>query len=147
VRPLWRVLVPCVMLAGVLVAFPTPLALAAEGNPPAIESMSAGVGSEVTVGAQINPEGLETTYEIRLECRTHEPLWTCEPIPDTQQVEGVLAAGDEGREVSLKLTGLQPGSYWFGVLASNSAGEVFRRSRILDIPPVPPGAHRARRAR
>jgi hypothetical protein len=52
----------------------------------------------------------------------------------------VLAAGDEGREVSLKLTGLQAGSYWFGVLASNSAGEAFRRSHILDIPPVPPGA-------
>ncbi|HEV3070452.1 MAG TPA: hypothetical protein VGY76_03380 [Solirubrobacteraceae bacterium] len=138
-RPFRLALVPCAILAAVLVAFPGSPALAAAGKPPVIVSMSAGVGGEVTVGAQINPEGLETTYEIRLECRTQAPLWPCEPIP-TQQVAGVLAAGDEGREVSLKLTGLQPGSYWFGVLAVNSAGEAFQRSHVLEIPPVPPGA-------
>jgi hypothetical protein len=102
--------------------------------------MEAGAGGEVTVGAEINPEGLETTYEIRLECGPDEPVLPCRPIPNSQHTDGRLAAGHEARTVSLTLTGLQPGTYWFGVYASNAAGETFRRSDILDIPPIPPGA-------
>jgi hypothetical protein len=107
-------------------------ALAFQGKGPVIESMSAGIGGEVTVGAKINPEGLETTYAIALECPS------CEP--SDQRVEGRLPAGQEGVEVSLTLTGLKPGTYWFGVLANNAAGEAFRRSDILEVPAVPPGA-------
>jgi hypothetical protein len=130
-RALRLALLACTILAGGLSLFAAQ-ASAAEGKPPVIESISAGTGSEVTAGAKINPEGLATTYEIRLECPS------C--VPSDQRSKGVLAAGDKGREVSLTLTGLQPGSYWFGVWASNSAGEVFQRSDILDVPPVPPGA-------
>jgi hypothetical protein len=46
---------------------------------------------------------------------------------------------NEARTVSLNLTGIQPGSYWFDVFAANSAGEAFRRSE-LKVPPIPPGA-------
>jgi hypothetical protein len=125
----------CAILAGTLL-LPTTQASATEDKPPAIESISTAVGGEVIVRAQINPEGLESNYEIKLECRVDQVQGTCEPIPAPQRVEGVLVAGDEGREVSLTLTGLQAGSYWFGVSAGNSAGEVFWRSE-LNIPASP----------
>jgi len=102
---------------------------------PMIESMGAGIGGEVTVSAYINPEGLETTYEIKLECGSGEPV-PCDSIP-SQRREGHLAAGYAAQEVSLTLTGLQPGTYWFGVRASNSAGEVSRSSDILEVPESP----------
>ncbi len=60
-----------VLIVGVLLPAP---ALAVEGKPPMIESMGTGIGGEVTVSAHINPEGLETTYEIKLECGTGEPV-------------------------------------------------------------------------
>jgi hypothetical protein len=95
----------------------------------------------VTVSAHINPEGLETTYEIKLECGTGEPV-PCDSIPSERR-EGRLAADYEVHEVSLTLTGLQPGTYWFGVRASNTAGETSRSSDILTIPtptsPFPEG--------
>jgi hypothetical protein len=100
--------------------------------------MGTGIGGEVTVSADINPEGLETSYEIKLECGTDEPV-PCDSIP-SERGEGHLAADYGVHEVSLVLTGLQPGTYWFGVRASNSAGEASRSSNILSIPPVPPGA-------
>jgi hypothetical protein len=63
----------------------------------------------------------------------------CDSIP-IQSREGHLAAGYEVQEISLTLTGLQPGTYWFGVRASNSAGEVSRSSDILEVPLTSPGA-------
>ncbi len=124
-----------VLIVGVLLPAP---ALAVEGKPPMIESMGTGIGGEVTVSAHINPEGLETTYEIKLECGTGEPV-PCDSIPSERR-EGHLAADDEVHEVSLTLTGLQPGTYWFGVRASNFAGEASRSSDLLTIPTPPPGA-------
>ncbi len=131
-----RTLVLCILSGATI--FSATSALAAEGKRPVIVSMSAGVGGEVTVGAKINPEGLETIYEIELECGPGEPL-PCDSIPSERR-KGHLAAGYEAREISLTLTGLQPGTYWFGVRASNSAGETSLSSNILNIPPVPPGA-------
>jgi beta-lactam-binding protein with PASTA domain len=52
----------------------------------------------------------------------------------------MLPASFTGQEVSLNVTSLEPGTYWFSVLAQNSLGVAYRRSNILDIPPVPPGA-------
>lgn len=102
-------------------------ALAIAGKAPVIVSMSAGVGGEVTVGATINPEGLQTTYEITLEA-------------NGQRAAGQLPAVNEDREVILTVTGLQPGTYWFSVHAVNAAGEAYQRTDILKIPPIPPGA-------
>lgn len=119
-------------------ALPATPALAAEGKRPVIVSMGAGIGGEVTVSAHIDPEGLETTYEIKLECGPGEPV-PCDSMPN-QRAEGRLAGDQEIHEVSLTLTGLQPGTYWLGVNAHNAAGEAFRSSDILTIPPIPPGA-------
>jgi hypothetical protein len=113
-------------------------ALASEPSRPAIESMSAGTGGEITAGAQINPEGLDTTYEIKVECRGMAA--TCEPLSNAPHGTGMLPASFAGREVSLNVTGLEPGLYWFSVLAQNSLGVAFQRSNILNVPPVPPGA-------
>jgi hypothetical protein len=107
-------------------------ASAAEGKPPKIESVGTGVGGEVTVNAQINPEGLETTWEIKLACAV------CGPPGYTPAV-GQLSAVNETRTVSLNLTGIQPGTYSFDVHASNTAGEAFTQSE-LTVPATPPGA-------
>ena len=71
-RALRFVLAGCVILSAV--ALPVASALAAEGKRPVIESMGGGIGGEVTVSAHINPEGLETTYEIKLKCGIGEPV-------------------------------------------------------------------------
>jgi hypothetical protein len=138
---LWRTLrvalASCAILAGGLVLLAAP-ALAVEGKPPVIVSMSAAAGGEVTVGAEINPEGLETSYEIRLECGTGEPV-PCDSLPN-ERATGELPAVNERRSVSLTLTGLQAGTYWFGVSAHNAAGEALRSSDIFTIPPESPGA-------
>ncbi len=110
---------------GVLFAAP---ALATNG-PPVIESMSASAGGEIVVGANINPEGLETTYKIWLECPS------CDS--SEQKAAGLLPAVNETRAVTLVLSGLQPGRYWFAVLARNTAGEASQRSDILEVPASP----------
>lgn len=126
---------PLSLLAAViLVAFAlAPVAAAAaEDRPPEIVSIGSGIGGEVTVSAQINPEGLETGYEIKLVCST------CGPAGYSPSV-GRLPAVNEARTVTLNLTGIQPGTYRFEVLARNSAGEAFQGSE-LDVPPTAPGA-------
>jgi hypothetical protein len=129
-RALRSVLAGCAILSASAL-MPAP-ALAAEGKRPMILSIGSGIGGRVTVEAQINPEGLETSYEIELECQT------CGPVGYSPSV-GQLPAVNEARTVSLDLTGIQPGSYGFDVFARNSVGEAFQRS-ALDVPPTPPGA-------
>lgn len=97
-------------------------------GPPVIESSTATVSGEVAIGADIDPEGLETTYEIWLEC-------PCDP--GGGQVTGSLPAVDEVRTVTLVLSGLQPGRYGFAVRAINAAGEASQRSNILEVPSSP----------
>lgn len=99
----------------------------AQSGPPVIESVGSGVGGEVTLSAHINPDGLETSYEIGLECLP------CQP--DDQWAKGTLPAVDESRTVTLTLTGVQPGRHWFAVRARNADGEESRRSEALEIPP------------
>jgi DNA polymerase III gamma/tau subunit len=105
---------------------------AAEGRPPEIVSTGSGVGGEVTVSAQINPEGLETSYEIKLVCSL------CGPAGYSPAV-GTLSAVNEARTVTLNLTGIQPGTYNFEVLAHNADGNT-SHSGELDVPSTPPGA-------
>ncbi len=114
-----------IFVTGVLFAAPA----LATGGPPVIESMSASAGGEIVAGANIDPEGLETTYEIWLECAS------CDP--SSQRVSGLLPAVNETRLVTLVLSGLQPGRYWFAVLAHNAAGEASGRSDILEVPASP----------
>ncbi len=102
---------------------------AEQSGPPMIESVGSGVGGEVTLSAHINPDGLETSYEIGLEC---SPCG-----PGDQWAKGALPAVDESRTVTLTLTGVQPGRHWFAVRASNTDGETSQRSDILEIPSSP----------
>ena len=106
-----------------------PARAAAAGGPPVIESVRSGYGAEVSVKAKIDPEGLETTYEIGLEC---SPCG-----PGDQVAKGTLPAVHESREVTLALTGLKPGQRnWFAVRAANADGETSRRGETLEIPPT-----------
>ncbi len=114
-----------ILAAGVVFAAP---ALATTG-PPIIESMSAGAGGEVTVGANIDPDGLETTYEIWLECSL------CDPAE--RYASGMLPAVNEVRAVALVLSSLPPGRYGFSVRVYNASGEASRHSEILEVPSSP----------
>jgi hypothetical protein len=138
---LWRTfriaLVSCAILAGGLV-LSAGRASAAEGKRPVIGSMGSGAGAEITISAHIDPENLETSYELRLECGPEEPM-ACDELPN-ERTQGRLPPVEESREVSMIVTGLKPGKYWFGVSAINAEGEVSRSSDILTVPEVPPGA-------
>lgn len=125
---------PLGLAAAILAAFALAPATAgaAEGRPPEIVSTGSGIGGEVSVSAQINPEGLETTYEIKLACSS------CAPAGYSPAV-GTLPAVNEARTVTLNLTGIKPGTYSFEVKASNTAGYTSRTGEFT-VPEVPPGA-------
>jgi len=94
------------------------------------ENEIGGLDGEIAIDAQIDPEGLETTYEIWLECATCGANYL-----DT---DGSLPAVDEVRTVALTLHGLQPsGRYWVSVRARNSSGEAFQRSGEVEVPESP----------
>jgi hypothetical protein len=138
---LWRTLqvafASCAILAGGL-AFSAGRTLAAEGKRPVIGSVGSGAGGEITISADIDPENLETSYELRLECGPEEPM-ACDELPN-EHTQGRLPPVEESREVSMTVTGLKPGKYWFGVSAVNADGEASWSSDILTVPEVPPGA-------
>jgi hypothetical protein len=132
-RALWLVVGVFVVLGWGVTA---PVRAATSGAP-IIQPLSVGIGGEVLVGGDINPEGLETVYEIKVECRSEASLGACEPLANAPHIEGVLAAGYEGDEVRLDVTSLQPGSYGFGVLATNAAGKAFQRGQAEIHIPLP----------
>lgn len=114
----------------VVCAFTAAAAPAAQAGPPLIEGIGSGAGAEVTIEASIDPEGLETTYELGLEC---SPCGS-----GNQWTKGTLPAVSEAREVTLALTGLQPNRrYWFAVRAANADGEESRRSETIEMPSSP----------
>jgi hypothetical protein len=130
-------LVLCVTVVGCLV-LSAGSALASAGKRPVIGSMGSGAGAEITISAHIDPENLETSYELRLECGPEEPM-ACDELPN-ERTQGRLPPVEESREVSMTVTGLKPGKYWFGVSAVNADGEASWSSDILTVPEVPPGA-------
>lgn len=109
-------------------------AWAVEGGRPVIVSMDWGFGGQITVGANINPEGLETVYEIAVECPE-----VCGLEPAAQRTVGELPADKEKHEVTLDVTGITPGIHFYWVRASNAAGEAYWRTQI-EVPAPPPGA-------
>jgi hypothetical protein len=113
--------------AGALVAPPT---LAATSGLPVIESLSTEAHGQLELGVTIDPDGLETFYEITVECEAATPLGDCEPLANAPHAEGELAAGDEGDEVHLNVASLPPGYTRFEVVAINAAGIVLLRGRL-----------------
>jgi hypothetical protein len=121
-----------ITLSGAL-ALPATPALADEGISPLIGPITVGGQSsgEGIVEAQIDPEGHETTYAITLNCPGQDQC---------QRTEGQLPADQEEHAVSLKLTGLQPGSsYRFEIYAHSTAG-VAAWSGEFTVQKIPPGA-------
>ena len=114
---------------------------AAASEPLISEGSASELDGEITIEAQINPEGLATTYEILLECSDQ---------PHCQTTQGTLPAVEESRAVQLVLTDLQPGeTYIFTVTARNADGQTsgswrFKAPQPAEtLPveePIPPGA-------
>jgi hypothetical protein len=121
-------LVSCAILAGGLV-LSAGRASAAEGVGPVIGQVTATESAEheVEVEAQIDPGGLETTYEVWLMWQEADPTGGPtnsgeRPTGGPQTQTGHIAAGSGDQTVSVILKGLQWGyTYWYGVRAVNSA--------------------------
>ena len=104
-------------------------ASAAEGVGPVIGHVTATETAEheVEVEAQIDPGGLETTYEVWLMWQEADPRGGPtnggeRPTGGSQTQTGHIAAGSGDQAVSVTLKGLQWGyTYWYGVRAVNSA--------------------------
>jgi hypothetical protein len=127
--PVLRVaLVSCAILASGLV-LSAARASAAEGVGPVIGHVAATevAEHEVKVEAQIDPGGLETTYEVWLVWQEADPKGGAtnsgeRPTGGAQTQTGHIAAGSGDQTVSVTLKGLQWGYlYWYGVRAVNSA--------------------------
>jgi chemotaxis protein histidine kinase CheA len=118
-----------------------PATAAAAGEPIISEGSASELDGEITIEAQIDPEGLATSYEILLECPSHE---TC------QHTEGTLPAIAENLTVQLVLADPQAGkTYTFTVSARNADGQTsgswrFKAPQPTEtLPveePIPPGA-------
>jgi hypothetical protein len=104
--------------AGILAScalVPTSAAAASEPLITRISALEFESGGEVFVDGDINPNELQTTYTIQIECPDHE---LC------QQTEGMLPAVAEPQDVSLKLTSPRPaGTYQLTLTASNADGK------------------------
>jgi hypothetical protein len=97
-----------------------------------------------TLNVQINPEGSETGYEIRMECEAPSvsELTGCDPelFPGERLRAGQLVASFTDQTVSVTLTGLQPGYvYMYVIFATNAGGATERGANILQT--YPPGAY------
>ncbi len=102
---------------------------------PSIDSVSVSgiTNSDATLEAQINPNGLETTYELYLSspaCQAHWPvIGPCMVIQDFSVPGGSIPAGSGDRTVSIDLNSagvkLQAGTWYeYSVSARNAAGRV-----------------------
>jgi hypothetical protein len=112
----------------------------AAGVPPAVvsESVSNITPTDATLEAQINSEGLETTYQFRLESGC---LWPreCEAIAVYPLPSGTLLGSFVNQSISLDLNSagvtLAPGvEYAYSVTATNAAGSVASHEQRFTTP-------------
>ena len=124
-------------------------------SPPSIESESVShiTETDATLEAQINPDGLETTYEFFLaepepRClEAHPPCMIAQRAP-RQLPGGTLPASYTSHGVSLDLNGagvslIPGGEYKYWVVATNAAGTTqlpSQRFTALGGPPPPEGS-------
>jgi hypothetical protein len=114
------------------------------GSLPVIESVSLSrlTATDATLEAQINTEGLETTYEFQMwssPCSKHGS--GCELIEDIPLPSGKLLGSFLVQDVSLDLNSagvtLRGGDYGFSVKATNAAGSAERGHGQVFEPPEP----------
>ncbi len=101
---------------------------AAEGKAPVIEGVSAShiTQDDATLEAQVNPEGLETTYELSMEDPCRSPM-ECIRVP--LLASGTIPATTTSESLSIDLASsgehlnIEPGmTYGYWVIAKNAAG-------------------------
>ena len=109
-------------VAAILCCTVAPAAAADPGIPVVTTEVATAVTStSATIEVSIDPQGLETSYEIWLECRGTGD--GCEAVASPERHVGVLAASSGAQTVTDEMNGLQPGSYYrYAVIARNSAG-------------------------
>ena len=129
-RALWRRLVPLAVAAAVLLLSPSQAGAAevtGEGSAPAVggTSVTSFTEREAMLEVEINPQGIETEFEIRLVSQAHSSEGEREPVAGGPQAQtGHIAAVSEDETVGAIMKGLQPGyAYWYVVTATNSAGK------------------------
>jgi hypothetical protein len=119
-------------------------AVAQASSPPSIssESVSGVTSRRAIVEAQVNPGGLETTYEVWVayaNCQNTPPgTVACMSISVEKLGEGTIAAGSTDQTVSTTLKHLKPGyfyTYW--VVATNTVGEAKGAHQSFEALPAP----------
>ncbi|HUA12047.1 MAG TPA: hypothetical protein VMA83_08595 [Solirubrobacteraceae bacterium] len=91
--------------------------------------------TSATLEATVDPNGLETTYELRLlhaVCQNplEESIGVCLAISLQQVGQGRIEAGEAAQSISVVVPGLQPGYvYGFQVVVTNSDGESVGREQ------------------
>jgi alpha-tubulin suppressor-like RCC1 family protein len=115
-----------------------------KGPTPTIESVSVSEISEhdATLEAQIDPNGLATTYQFRLGKGCYPAA--CQVISEIPLPVEDLPGSEGAQTVKLDLNSvgvqLQPDSvYYYSVAATNAAGETGGNERIFRTPPEPGG--------
>jgi hypothetical protein len=117
--------VVCAALAGA--SLTPPAVFAAEAQRPEVEASPVTALTEhgATLGAVIDPHGLETEYEFRLVWQDPDahPAVGETMTGGIQTQTGRIAAGAGAQTVSFNVTSLQPGNtYWYELGAINSDG-------------------------
>ncbi len=111
------------------------------GSPPVIESVSLSnlTSSDATLEAQIDTEGLSTSYEFQLwssPCSKHGS--GCELLIDIPLPTGLLLGSFVPQSVSLDLNSagvtLGGGEYGFSVTATNKAGTTSASGGVFEVP-------------
>ena len=154
------ILGPAVLAVAVLTAFVGPAAASAASAPNVeSESVSHIIATDATLEAQINPNGLVTTYRFRLEwgcglspneacpmfCTTG-PEPTCVGPPRGSAAKREASGATEAQTASLDLNSagvtLDPNTrYRYNVEATNSAGPTVKGpGQIFTTPPAEPPA-------
>ncbi len=119
------------------------------GTPPGIEDETATniASTDATLEAKIDPEGLETTYEIYLEapsCANDKRILACEADGGVPIAKGTVPADSAGQTVSVDVAAaghiLTPDTIeGYRVLASNSAGTRYGGEKtFVTLPGAPP---------
>jgi hypothetical protein len=110
------------------------------GNAPVIEGLSAShiTQDDATLEAQINPEGLETTYELWMEDPCRPPM-ECIRVP--RLLYGTIPATATSESLSIDLANsgehlnIEPGmTYGYWVIAKNAAGTTEVQKTLKTLP-------------